>query len=277
MKNIKKSVALMLAVLMIGGIVAGCGSNDNENESGEKTTEAGEPVTINVFIAASLKNVMEEIQKEYEADNSNVTIVYNADSSGTLQTQIEEGAECDIFFSAASKQMDALNDSGIITEGSIVDLLENKVVLIKGKGLETKVKSFEDITKAANLALAGEDVPVGAYSREIFTNMGIFDDVMKMEINQGANVTAVLTAVGEGSNEIGTVYATDAASMPDKVVIIAEAPEGTLEKPVIYPVGMVENTEADANQTKAAENFMKYLQTDSVMKLFEKYGFASAK
>ena len=277
MKNIKKSVALMLAVLMIGGIVAGCGSNDNENKSGEKTTEAGEPVTINVFIAASLKNVMEEIQKEYEADNSNVTIVYNADSSGTLQTQIEEGAECDIFFSAASKQMDALNDSGIITEGSIVDLLENKVVLIKGKGLETKVKSFEDITTAANLALAGEDVPVGAYSREIFTNMGIFDDVMKMEINQGANVTAVLTAVGEGSNEIGTVYATDAASMPDKVEIIAEAPEGTWEKPVIYPIGMVKNTEADANQTKAAENFMKYLQTDSVMKLFEKYGFASAK
>ena len=218
---------------------------------------------------------MEEIQKNFNETYPDVEILYNADSSGTLQTQIEEGARCDIFFSAATKQMDALVDEGLADKDSVVDLLENKVVLIKPKDGETKVTGFENITDAANLALAGEDVPVGQYSREIFDNLGITDEVNKMEINEGKNVTDVLASVSEGSNEVGIVYATDAASVADSVDIIAEAPEGSLKTPVLYPVGMVEDKEASDDDKAAAEAFLEYIQSDEALEVFEKYGFAA--
>lgn len=143
---------------------------------------------VNTFIAASLSNAMEEIQKDFNETYPDVEILYNADSSGTLQTQIEEGARCDIFFSAADKQMDALVDEDLAKKDTVEDILENKVVLIKPKDGETKVTGFENITDAANIALAGDSVPVGQYSREIFDNLGITDEVNKMEINEGKNV-----------------------------------------------------------------------------------------
>lgn len=230
---------------------------------------------VYAFIAASLNNSMGEIQKDFNETYPDVEILFNADSSGTLQTQIEEGARCDIFFSAATKQMDALVDEGLAQKDSVVDLLENKVVLIKPKDGETKVTGFENITDAANLALAGESVPVGQYSREIFENLGIMDEVNQMEINEGKNVTDVLASVSEGSNEVGIVYATDAASVADSVDIIAEAPEGSLETPVLYPVGLVEDKEASEDDTAAAEAFLEYLQSDEAIAVFEKYGFAS--
>ena len=230
---------------------------------------------VYAFIAASLNNAMEEIQKDFNETYPDVEILFNADSSGTLQTQIEEGARCDIFFSAATKQMDALVDEGLAQKDSVVDLLQNKVVLIKPKDGETKVTGFENITDAANLALAGESVPVGQYSREIFENLGIMDEVNQMEINEGKNVTEVLASVSEGSNEVGIVYATDAASVADSVDIIAEAPEGSLETPVLYPVGLVEDKEASEDDTAAAEAFLEYLQSGEAIAVFEKYGFAS--
>ncbi len=192
---------------------------------------------------------MEKIKETYEKDHPNVNIIYNADSSGTLQTQIEEGAQCDIFFSAATKQMDALKDGGFVVDGSISNLLENKIVLIKPKDGKTEVTGFDNITKASSLALAGEDVPVGQYARKLFTNLGTLDQVMKMEINEGANVTAVLTAVAEGSNEVGVVYATDAASMADKVEIIAEA-DNTMIDPAVYPVGLIIDNEASEGRQR---------------------------
>ena len=167
--------------------------------------------------------------------------------------------------------MDALVDEGIADKDSVVNLLENKVVLIKPKGGETKVTGFENIPDAANLALAGEDVPVGQYSREIFDNLGITDEVNKMEINEGKNVTDVLASVSEGSNEVGIVYATDAAS----VEVIAEAPEESLKTPVLYPAGMVEDKEASDDDKAAAEAFLEYLQSDEALEVFEKYGFAA--
>ena len=123
----------------------------------EKSDLKGE---IYVFIAASLSNAMEEIQKDFNETYPEVEILYNADSSGTLQTQIEEGARCDVFFSAAEKQMNALVEEQLVLEDSVADLLENKVVLIKPEGQDTKVTGFENITDAANLALAGDSVPV---------------------------------------------------------------------------------------------------------------------
>ena len=230
---------------------------------------------VYAFIAASLNNAMEELQKNFNETYPVVEILYNADSSGTLQTQIEEGARCDLFFSAADKQMDALTEEKLTKEDTVKDLLENKVVLIRPKDGETKVTGFENITDAENMALAGEDVPVGQYSREIFSNLGIMDDVNKMEINECKNVTDVLAAVSEGSNEVGVVYATDAASVTDKVDIIAEAPADSLKTPVLYPVGLIEDKEASEDDTRAAEAFLDYVESDAAIKVFEDYGFTA--
>ena len=158
--------------------------------------------------------------------------------------------------------MDALTEEKLTKEDTVKDLLENKVVLIRPKDGETKVTGFENITDAENMALAGEDVPVGQYSREIFSNLGIMDDVNKMEINECKNVTDVLAAVSEGSNEVGVVYATDAASVTDKVDIIAEAPADSLKTPVLYPVGLIEDKEASEDDIRAAEAFLDYVESE---------------
>ncbi|MCI6004224.1 MAG: molybdate ABC transporter substrate-binding protein [Blautia sp.] len=261
----------IFAVLMAGMMAAGL--NVGAVQAAEEPAEdlSGE---VYVFIAASLSNAMEEIQKNFNEQYPYVEILYNADSSGTLQTQIEEGSRCDIFFSAATKQMNALVEEGLAKEDTVTELLENKVVLIKPAGGETSVTGFENITDAANLALAGESVPVGQYAREIFTNMGIMDQVEAMEINEGKNVTEVLAAVAEGSNEVGIVYATDAASVADQVEIIAEAPADALQTPVLYPVGMITDQEASEDEIAAAEAFLAYLKTDEVLAVFEDYGFS---
>lgn len=267
-KNMRKKLiaAMMAGVLSAGMFSTGVFAADTDLK--------GE---VNTFIAASLSNAMEEIQKDFNETYPDVEILYNADSSGTLQTQIEEGARCDIFFSAADKQMDALVDEDLAKKDTVEDILENKVVLIKPKDGETKVTGFENITDAANIALAGDSVPVGQYSREIFDNLGITDEVNKMEINEGKNVSEVLAAVSEGSNEIGIVYATDAASVADKVDVIAEAPADALKTPVLYPVGLIEDKEASEDDTAATEAFLEYIKSDDAMKVFEKYGFTAYK
>lgn len=263
----KKLIAAMMAgVLSAGMLSTGVFAADTDLK--------GE---VNTFIAASLSNAMEEIQKDFNETYPDVEILYNADSSGTLQTQIEEGARCDIFFSAADKQMNALVDENLAKKDTVEDILENKVVLIKPKDGETKVTGFENITDAANIALAGDSVPVGQYAREIFDNLGITDEVNKMEINEGKNVSEVLAAVSEGSNEIGIVYATDAASVADKVDVIAEAPADALKTPVLYPVGLIEDKEASEDDAAAAEAFLEYIKSDDAMKVFEKYGFTAYK
>ena len=263
----KKLIAAMMAgVLSAGMLSTGVFAADTDLK--------GE---VNTFIAASLSNAMEEIQKDFNETYPDVEILYNADSSGTLQTQIEEGACCDIFFSAADKQMNALVDENLAKKDTVEDILENKVVLIKPKDGETKVTGFENITDAANIALAGDSVPVGQYAREIFDNLGITDEVNKMEINEGKNVSEVLAAVSEGSNEIGIVYATDAASVADKVDVIAEAPADALKTRVRYPVGLIEDKEASEDDAAAAEAFLEYIKSDDAMKVFEKYGFTAYK
>lgn len=296
LKNITGGIGMVKAKRRIGSVVlaallvvcctfglVGCSSSkststitDTTSSSATQTAQL-DKATIYVFVAASLNNSMTKIQEMYSKIQPNVTIVLNPDSSGTLKTQIEEGAECDIFFSAAMKQMNDLNSSGYIESSSITKLLENQVVLIKRKGSSTPVTSFETIASAKNIALAGEDVPVGAYAREIFKSLGILDKVMAVEINQGANVSAVLAAVTEGSNDVGVVYATDAASVADKIDIIANAPSGSLTTPVLYPVGLVKNSNASTTQTAAAKDFIAYLQTNDVISVFGQYGFSAAK
>lgn len=258
-----KKILYVGMLVLCFGLLSGC-----SKRSKDKKTE------VYVFLAASLSNAMDELKDKYMETHPDISIIYNTDSSGALKTQIEEGAKCDLFFSAATKQMDALMKEGYIKEDSIVNLLENKVVLIKSKNLDTKVTGFDNITLAKSIALANKDVPVGSYAREIFESMGIFEEVMAMEINECANVSVVLAAVMEASNEVGITYATDAYSKLDKVEIIAEAPIQYLQTPVIYPVGVVKNSEARKEQTEAVNEFLDYITSDEATKIFQKYLFS---
>ena len=284
----KKSISIMMAAVLAAGVLAGCSGQaeettaaettaaETESESAEETsaeaeeTEAsGEGVEILVAAAASLKNAYEEeLIPMFEEQNPGVTVTGTYDSSGKLQTQIEEGLEADVFMSAATTQMDALNEEGMIASDTITNLLENKIVLIVPSSSELGLASFEDIAKAESIALGDPaSVPAGQYAQEALTNLGIWDSIQD-KVSFGTNVTEVLNQVAAASADAGIVYATDAASMADQVTVIAEAPEGSLAEPVIYPVAVVANS-AHPDEANA---FVDFLKTDEAMAVFESYG-----
>ena len=208
----------------------------------------------------------------FEEANPGVTVKGTYDSSGKLQTQIEEGLEADVFMSAAKKQMTALDEEGMIASDTITDLLENKIVLIVPTGNEKKLEKFEDIENADSIALGDPaSVPAGQYAQEALTNLGIWDKIQD-KVSFGTNVTEVLNQVAAASADAGIVYATDAASMADKVEVVAEAPEGSLSEKVIYPVAVVKGTAHE----EVAKEFVAFLQTDKAITVFEEYGFSSA-
>lgn len=225
--------------------------------------------SIMIAAAASLQNVFEKgLIPEFNKAYPNIKVTGTYDSSGKLQTQIEAGLEADIFFSAATKQMNELKDAGLIDASSIINLLENKIVLIGTSGVKTKVTGFENITDASIIAIGDPaSVPAGQYAQEIFTSLGAWDAVLKKS-SLGTNVTEVLSWVAAGSAEVGVVYATDAASNKN-VVVIAEAPAGTLKQPVLYPIGITTRT----TQKAQAQAFIDFLRTDTAKSIFESYGF----
>ena len=304
----KKLFAMLLALMMTLSLTA-CGESaqsaqpaetpaepetqDAETEAPEAEPEAevsepaGEETEIQVFIAASLNNAFEELVQMYGECYPNVKITLNADSSGTLLSQIEEGYECDIFFSAAAKQMNQLEEDGLAVEGTRVNLLRNEVVLITWKGSGTAVAGLDNLSEAASMALADGSVPAGNYTRKALQAMGVLDsettssDITTetvsealggLEINECSNVSKVLQAVAEGSNEVGTVYYSDAYSDIDRVDIL-EHISADLTGDIIYPVAQVVNPEADEAQTAAAADFLAFLQTDEAMEVFETYMF----
>lgn len=244
-----------------------------------------EAAEIQVFIAASLNSAFEEITALYKEQQPNVTVVINADSSGTLQQQIQEGYACDIFFSAGKKQMTTLEGEGFVIEGTNTELLENQLCLVTYPGSGTAVTGFEDMDKAASIALADGSVPVGKYTRTALMNLGILAEsedpsayttqevseaLGGVEINECGNVSKVAQAVMEGSNEIGTVYYSDYYDYQDSLEILAQD-DGTLTGPIIYPVGRIVNQEATEAQTAAADDFFAFLQTDEVKAVYESY------
>ena len=243
----------------------------------EETTAAAETTaakaqTVTIAAAASLEKCLtEELIPLFEKQYPGITIEGTYDSSGKLQTQIEEGAPVDLFFSAATKQMDALNEGGKIADGSIVNLLENKIVFIVPKGDEGNFSSFEDIAKAETVALGDpESVPVGQYAKEALTSLNLWDTV-SAKTSFGTNVTEVLNWVAGGSAKAGIVYATDAAQKPDDVAVVAEAPEGSVKK-AIYPIGIIK----DCPNPEGAEKFSEFLQSDEAIDIFVKNGFNAA-
>ena len=290
----KKSFAVVMAAMMAAGMMTGCSSKPQETTAAtteaettaEETTAAeteaeskeeakadlGEQ-SILVAAAASLKNAYEdELIPMFEEQYPGVTVEGTYDSSGKLQTQIEEGLEADVFMSAATKQMKALDEEGMIASDTIVNLLENKIVLIVPTGSDSKIDSFEKIGDAASIALGDpESVPAGQYAKEALANLNVWDSIQD-KVSFGTNVTEVLNQVAAASADAGIVYATDAASKADQVTVVAEAPEGSLEKKVIYPVAVVKATAHE----DAAKAFVDFLQTPEAIAVFESYGFVAA-
>lgn len=242
---------------------------------------------IQVFIAASLNTVMTELASMYNENQPNVKITFNADSSGKLLTQIEEGYECDIFFSAAEKQMNQLETDALVVDGTKANVLNNQVVLITLKDSGTAVTGLENLQDAKSIALAGGSVPVGKYTREALVNLGILDKVDDVstitteqvskaldgvEISEQENVSKVLIAVTEGSCEVGTTYYSDTYGYEDKIDILQKVGYD-LTGNVIYPICQVKNDEADDLQTEAAKDFYDFVLSDEAKAVFDSYYF----
>ena len=288
---IKRVLAVMLSAAMVLGLVA-CGNSSSSEDAAasvaESTaTEEAEETEIQVFIAASLSTVMDELKSMYNEEHPEVTITFNADSSGTLMTQIEEGYECDVFFSAAQKQMDQLQNDGLIVEGTRANVVNNQVVVVTRKDSGTSVTGLEDIANASSIALAGGSVPVGKYTRQAMVSLGMIqetDDVSTItteeiaeqlngvEISEQDNVSKVLAAVVEGSCEVGTTYYSDTYGYEDDLDIL-ETVSYDYTGNVIYPIAQIVNDEADDAQTAAAADFIKFILSDKAKAVFDAYYF----
>ena len=255
----KRRVLIILSALLCAAALAGC--------------KKREPVTLNVFAAASLTESLNEIAALYKAKNPAVTLSFNYDSSGKLQTQIESGAEADLFISAAVKQMNTLADGGFVDTATRKDLLINKVVLIvpgnSGKG----IVSYNDVStdKVSLVALGNSAVPCGQYAEEIFRSLGVWDAIQS-KISYGGNVKEILSQVESGSVDAGVVYSTDIATAKGDVKIAADAPVGS-HSPVVYPAAVLKG----AKDAQAAKAFLAYLSAPEAVAVFEKIGFTMAK
>jgi len=265
-KRIKKGLCFVLIMCLLTFSLLGC----NYQEDPVVPPQAHKESTITVAAAASLKNCLDDkLIPMFIEKNPSIKIQSTYDSSGKLQTQIEEGASVDVFMSAAMKQMNTLSEKGLIAQDSIVQLLENKIVLIVPEGNELGISRFENVIKAKQIAIGDPDsVPAGQYAKEALMNLRIWDQVAA-QASLGTSVAEVLNWVAEGSAEAGFVYSTDAAGN-GKVEVVAEAPTGSVSK-IIYPVGIVKATKNE----EAVKTFIEFLQSDEAIKVFESYGFAA--
>ncbi|MBQ1675201.1 MAG: molybdate ABC transporter substrate-binding protein, partial [Oscillospiraceae bacterium] len=228
---------------------------------------------LNVFAAASMTETLTEIEKKYEAAHGDIDLVFTFDSSGTLKTQIEEGAACDLFISAAPKQMDQLEELGMVDSDYRFKLLENRVVLCVAEGNPADVRNFDDLAhvlKAGSvlLAMGNADVPVGQYTQKIFTYFGLDEDAMSSCLTYGSNVKEVTTAVLEGTADCGIIYATDAYSAGLTPVDTAT---DDMCGAVIYPAAVLSN----AQHPREAQDFLFYLTEEEASAVFESVGFTA--
>jgi molybdate transport system substrate-binding protein len=280
----KRLLALTLAIVMSISLAA-CGKAatlPSASPAVEAAQPSAEPVELTVFAAASLTEALNQVIELYKSIAPNVTITPTYDSSGTLMTQISEGADCDIFISAAQKQMNALDATqdatsnpdklDFIDTATRVNILENKVVLVVPNGNPANIKSFEDLPNAKLIALGNSDVPVGSYSLEILKYLDLNIAALESEgkITYGTNVKEVTTQVKEGTVDCGIIYATDANVEGLTVVDTATT---DMCKKVIYPAAVLKASK-NADASKA---FLDFLKTDEAMSVFEKVGFTKVK
>ena len=302
----KKLITAATVFIAAFALLTGCGGNsattaqntereeakqetvqETDQEAVQETAQE-EPVEIQVFIAASLNTVMQDVKAAYEAEHPNVTIVLNPDSSGKLLTQIEEGYECDVFFSAAQKQMNTLQDTdGLVVEGTRHNVVNNQVVVVARKDSGTSVTGLADIGNAESIALADGSVPVGRYTRvamaalgilpetedpSVYTTQEVSDALGGVEISEQSNVSKVLAAVVEGSCEVGTTYYSDTYGYEDQLDIL-EKVSYDLTGNVIYPIAQVKNDQASDAQAAAAADFVEFVASDQMKPVFEGYYF----
>lgn len=283
----KKLLSMLLVLCMSLGLLVGCGSSEETEPVEEETVEAEvseEPVELTVFAAASMTETLTEIAELYKEVAPNVTLTFNFDSSGTLKTQIEEGAVCDLFISAAPKQMNELDGSldaeqnpdglDFVLQGTRIDLLENKVALAVPEGNEAGIESYDDLVNGLKdgsivLAMGNADVPVGQYTQKIFAFYGLNEEELANagSITYGTNVKEVITQVSEAVVDCGIIYATDAYSAGLTVVDTATA---EMCGQVIYPAAVLNITENE----EAAKAFLEYLTGAEASAIFEKVGFS---
>ena len=278
----KKLFTLLVAFTMIFALAA-CGGGSGESED----AAPAEKTTVNVFAAASLGAVMGELEANYEAANPDVDIVVNADSSGALLTQIQEGAPCDVFFSAAQKQMDTLEEGGQVVEGTRTNVVNNQLVVVTQPDSATEVTGLADIAKARSIALADGSVPVGKYTRQAMIKLGLLaeaedpaaittaevsEQLGGVEISEQGNVSKVLAAVEEASCEVGTTYLSDTVGHEDGVKILEVVPYDVTGN-IIYPVAQIVNPDADDAESAAAADFIAFITNEDAKALYQKYGF----
>lgn len=232
-----------------------------------------EQTELTVFAAASMTETLTEIGEKYEKNHENVKVTFNFDSSGTLKTQIEEGAVCDLFISAAQKQMDELQ---VVEEDTRVNLLENKVTLVVPEENGKKITSFDDMISGLKegsilLGMGNEDVPVGQYTQKVLSYYGLSEEELSSagNITYGSNVKEVTTQVAEGVVDCGVIYATDAYSA--NLTVVDEATKEMCGQ-VIYPAAVLSTSE----EKEEAEEFLDYLQTEEAMQIFASVGFSKA-
>lgn len=299
----KKLVTIMLVCAMALSLTA-CGAKtedvsketENTGETGDESegadetdaakdeAEAQEPVELIIFAAASMTETLTEIGELYEAANPNVTLVFNFDSSGTLKTQIQEGADCDLFISAGQKQMNQLDitaDPEVNTEGldyvkedSRIDILENKVTLCVTQDNEAGIENFDDWAAALQegsilMAMGNSDVPVGQYTQKILAYYDLDEAELASNgvISYGSNVKEVTTQISESSVDCGVIYCTDAYSAG---LNIADYATAEMCGQVIYPAAVLKT----GGNPEAAQKFLNFLLTDECMEIFEEVGFS---
>ncbi|MEE1196477.1 MAG: molybdate ABC transporter substrate-binding protein [Lachnospiraceae bacterium] len=299
----KKLVTIMLVCAMALSLTA-CGAKtedvsketENTGETGDESegadetdaakdeAEAQEPVELIIFAVASMTETLTEIGELYEAANPNVTLVFNFDSSGTLKTQIQEGADCDLFISAGQKQMNQLDitaDPEVNTEGldyvkedSRIDILENKVTLCVTQDNEAGIEDFDDWAAALQegsilMAMGNSDVPVGQYTQKILAYYDLDEAELASNgvISYGSNVKEVTTQISESSVDCGVIYCTDAYSAG---LNIADYATAEMCGQVIYPAAVLKT----GGNPEAAQEFLNFLLTDECMEIFEEVGFS---
>ena len=284
----KNCFARFAAAALSLAMLAGCGGGASQStDSSAADSNSADAVELTVFAAASMTETLNRIAEDYKSVDPNVTLTFNFASSGDLLTQIKEGADCDVFISAAPKQMNALDGSLIedtdknpdgldeLLDGTRIDLLENKVTLAVPEGNPKDIKSFDDLAgKLASgdvlLAIGNSDVPVGQYTQKIFAHYGLDEAALASSgvLTYGSNVKEVTTQVSEGAVDCGIIYATDAFSAG--LVTVDEATADMCGQ-VIYPAAVLKNS-AHADEAKA---FLDYLTTDEAGKVFESVGFTA--
>lgn len=254
-----KPLTALLLTLAMAAALSGCGAKQEATE-------------LTVFAAASLQESLSAVIQDYEASHQGVTVVANYDSSGTLKTQIENGAVCDVFISAAPKQMNQLEELNMVDTTHRCDLLENKVVLAIPEGNPAGIENFDHLAELLKsgdvlLAMGNSDVPVGQYTQKIFAYYGIDEAAVSSCLTYGSNVKEVTTQVNEGTVDCGIIYATDAFSAGLDSVDQATA---QMCGQVVYPAAVMDGTK----HSDTAADFWSYLAASEAMVHFEAVGFS---